>query len=85
MVRKRTAGDDDVRPGADEGIGFDGLLPVFAAPQDMVQQRKIKRVGIFSRPRKNTTCPLTVWICGTEIGRGLFSAKRCVILADKVM
>ena len=60
MVRKRTAGDDDVRPGADEGIGFDGLLPVFAAPQDMVQQRKIKRVGIFSRPRKNTTCPLTV-------------------------
>ena len=29
--------------------------------------------------RKNTTRPLTAWIGGTEVERGLFSAERCAI------
>ena len=46
-----------------------------------IQTVKGLRVEIFSRPvRKNTTRPLTVWIGGTEIERGLFSVMRCAIL-----
>ena len=32
--------------------------------------------------RINTTRPLTVWIVGTDIERGLFSADRCAILGS---
>ena len=39
-----------------------------------IQTVKGLRVEIFSRAlRKNTTRPLTVWIVGTDIERGLFS------------
>ena len=38
-----------------------------------IQTVKGVRVEIFSRPvRKNSTRPLTVWIGGTDMERGLF-------------
>ena len=38
-----------------------------------IQTVKGLRVEIFSRTlRKNTTRPLTVWIVGTDVERGLF-------------
>ena len=46
-----------------------------------IQAVKGSRVEIFSRlVRKNTTRPLTVWIVGTDIERGLLSAEGCAIL-----
>ena len=52
-----------------------------------IQTVKGERVEIFSRSlRKNTTRPLTVWIGGTDIERGLLSMRRCAILvADKFL
>ena len=46
-----------------------------------IQTVKGLRVEIFCEA-KNTTRPLTVWIVGTDIERGLFSADRCAILGS---
>ena len=40
------------------------------------------RVEIFCEA-KNTTRPLTVWIVGTDVERGLSAAGRCAILEVK--
>ena len=44
-----------------------------------IQTVKGSRVEIFCEA-KNTTRPLTVWIVGTEIERGLFTAGNYAIL-----
>ena len=41
------------------------------------------RVEIFCEA-KNTTRPLTVWIVGTDVERGLSAAGRCAILKIKI-
>ena len=51
------------------------LFPVFGGEMAAAKIQTVKglRVEIFSRPlRKNTTRPLTVWIVGTAVERGLF-------------
>ncbi len=46
-----------------------------------IQTVKGLRVEIFSRPlRKNTIRPLTVWIVGTDVEQGLFTAGNYAIL-----
>ena len=45
-----------------------------------IQTVKGFRVEIFRVLCENTTRPLTVWIVGTDVERGLFSAERCAIL-----
>lgn len=45
-----------------------------------IQTAKGAKVEIFSHPvRKNTVHPLTVWIDGTDMEQGLFSAERYAI------
>ena len=50
------------------------LFPVFGSEMATAKIQTVKglRVKIFSRPvRKNTTRPLTVWIVGTDVERGI--------------
>ena len=57
------------------GAGFFILFPVFGGEMATAKIQTVKdlRVEIFSRIlRKNTTRPLTVWIVGTDVERGLF-------------
>ena len=57
------------------GVGGAGAEPPRNLPPaaEVVQTVKGLRVEIFSLPlRKNTTRPLTVWIVGTDVERGLF-------------
>ena len=63
------------------------LFPVFGGEMATAKIQTVKglRVEIFSRTlRKNTTCPLTVWIVGTDvecellfvIGYGIISSNK---------
>ena len=57
------------------GQDFFILFPVFGGEMATAKIQTVKglRVEIFSRTlRKNTTRPLTVWIVGTDVERGLF-------------
>ncbi len=65
------------------GQGCKILFPVFGGEMATAKIQTVKglRVEIFSRPlRKNTTRPLTVWIVGTDIERGLFFVIRYGII-----
>ena len=56
------------------GQDFFILFPVFGGEMTTAKIQTVKglRVEIFSRTlRKNTTRPLTVWIVGTDIKRGI--------------
>ena len=59
------------------------LFPVFGGEMATAKIQTVKglRVEIFSRTlRKNTTRPLTVWIVGTDVERGLFFIIRYGII-----
>ena len=57
-----------------QGQDFFILFPVFGGEMATAKIQTVKglRVEIFSRSlRKNTTRPLTVWIVGTDVERGI--------------
>ncbi len=64
----------DFKTFVNRSICVKGMFPVFGGEMATAKIQKVKglRVEIFSRSlRKNTTRPLTVWIVGTDVERGI--------------